>query len=105
MQNRERSGEGQKSKPRWPNSKVPWKASEEGLSSLKTKAYDNVSEKLQVFEDEFFADLTKRSSAMQEEIDSWKREVRQQLEENARLTASEVRRVWEKNSAWNSNPA
>jgi chromosome segregation ATPase len=58
---------------------------EGGLNSLKTKAYDNVSEKLQVFEDEFFADLTKRSSAMQEEIDSWKREVRQQLEENARL--------------------
>jgi ElaB/YqjD/DUF883 family membrane-anchored ribosome-binding protein len=49
---------------------------EEVLSSLKTKAYDNVSAKLQVFEDEFFSDLTARSKGMQEEMESWKKENR-----------------------------
>jgi chromosome segregation ATPase len=58
---------------------------EEVLSSLKTKAYDNVSAKLQVFEDEFFSDLTARSKGMQEEMESWKKETAQQMEENARL--------------------
>ncbi|MDT8298329.1 MAG: hypothetical protein RQ801_08530, partial [Spirochaetaceae bacterium] len=35
---------------------------ERGLDELKLRAYDNVSEKLQVFEDEFFTDLKNRDS-------------------------------------------
>ncbi|TVR74321.1 MAG: hypothetical protein EA427_01170 [Spirochaetaceae bacterium] len=54
---------------------------EEGLNELKQRAYDNVSEKLKVFEDEFFTDLRERSSAMEAQIASWRNEV------DSRLTA------------------
>lgn len=37
---------------------------EEELDALKARAYDNVSEKLKIFEDEFFKDLQKRDVAM-----------------------------------------
>ncbi len=44
---------------------------EKGLSDLKAKAYQDVSEKLKVFEDEFFKDLKARSESMEESIKSW----------------------------------
>jgi len=50
------------------------------LDELKSKAYQDVSEKLQVFEDEFFSDLRKRSSAMQEKVQAWQLEVGTRLE-------------------------
>ncbi|MFW5695068.1 MAG: SpiroCoCo family coiled-coil protein, partial [Alkalispirochaeta sp.] len=53
---------------------------ESGLNELKQRAYDSVSEKLKVFEDEFFADLRDRSSAMDARIDEWRTEVAQRLE-------------------------
>ncbi len=37
---------------------------EEELDALKARAYDNVSEKLKVFEDEFFSDLQRRDVSM-----------------------------------------
>lgn len=54
---------------------------EGGLNDLKQHAYDNVSEKLKVFEDEFFTDLRERSAAMEAQISSWRNEV------DARLSA------------------
>jgi DNA repair exonuclease SbcCD ATPase subunit len=45
---------------------------EQGLNSLKSQAYANVSEKLKVFEDEFFADLKRRSDSFQRALDGWK---------------------------------
>lgn len=54
-------------------------ALETGLNELKQRAYDNVSEKLKVFEDEFFADLRARSTAMEERIASWRAEVEARL--------------------------
>ncbi len=53
---------------------------ESGLNELKQRAYDSVSEKLKVFEDEFFADLRDRSSAMDARIDEWRTEVTHRLE-------------------------
>jgi chromosome segregation ATPase len=44
---------------------------EQGLSALKAQAYQDVSTKLSVFEDEFFADLRERSTAMQERVKTW----------------------------------
>jgi hypothetical protein len=41
------------------------------LAEIKNKSYENVSEKLQVFEDEFFADLSKRSDAIDSRLDEW----------------------------------
>lgn len=48
---------------------------EGGLNELKQRAYDNVSEKLKVFEDEFFTDLRERSAAMEAQITAWRTEV------------------------------
>ena len=52
---------------------------EHGLEELKQKAYDNVSEKLQVFEDDFFSDLRSRNQGMQERLDEWRREIESRL--------------------------
>ncbi len=41
------------------------------LNQLKEKAYDNVSEKLKVFEDDFFADLARRGQTIEEELEAW----------------------------------
>ena len=48
---------------------------ETGLADLKTRAYQDVEKKLSVFEDEFFADLRARSSAMQEKLQAWQAEM------------------------------
>ncbi|MDR1178230.1 MAG: hypothetical protein LBK64_05335 [Spirochaetaceae bacterium] len=48
---------------------------EQELNALKSSAYENVSEKLKVFEDEFFADLAKRSGEIDRRLDEWKGEL------------------------------
>jgi DNA repair exonuclease SbcCD ATPase subunit len=44
---------------------------EAGLAELKSRAYDNVSEKLKIFEDDFFQDLRNRDQAIQEKWIEW----------------------------------
>ena len=56
-----------------------------GIDDLKAKAYTNVSEKLKMFEDDFFADLAKRSEAINLSFDQWKEDV----SANMALLASE----------------
>jgi chromosome segregation ATPase len=46
-----------------------------GLAELKQKAYQDVSGKLAVYEDEFFADLRTRADAMGERLAAWQAEV------------------------------
>ena len=46
-----------------------------GLGELKQKAYQDVSGKLQVYEDEFFADLRARGAALQERLGAWQAEL------------------------------
>jgi hypothetical protein len=41
------------------------------LAALKTRAYENVSEKLRVFEDDFAANLTQRNSAVDRQLAAW----------------------------------
>jgi chromosome segregation ATPase len=41
------------------------------LAVLKTRAYENVSEKLQIFENDFATDLTKRNSAIDQQLAAW----------------------------------
>jgi DNA repair exonuclease SbcCD ATPase subunit len=50
------------------------------LNELKSKAYANVSDKLQVFEDEFFADLARRGEAITAELAAWRDKVDSSLE-------------------------
>ena len=54
---------------------------ERGLDELKSRAYDNVSEKLQVFEDEFFTDLKKRDESMRSEMEEWRKNAELELGE------------------------
>ncbi|MBQ0167134.1 MAG: hypothetical protein KBT02_08510 [Treponema sp.] len=51
------------------------------LNDLKEKAYGSVSEKLKLFEDQFFSDLSKRSGAMEESMLQWQRDVNGKLSE------------------------
>lgn len=55
-------------------------ALENGLAELKSRAYENVSSKLKVFEDEFFADLAQRSDAITSALDGWTENVNNRLE-------------------------
>lgn len=64
---------------------------ESGLNELKLRAYDNVSEKLRMFEDDFFADLAKRSDAITAALDGWKTSVDERLESLSAENESERR--------------
>ncbi len=46
-------------------------ALEKGLQELKSGAYQSVTKQLQVFEDDFFADLRKKSLDMEERVQTW----------------------------------
>ena len=48
---------------------------EQELDELKASAYDNVSEKLQMFEDEFFSDLKSRDDQMRTAMEEWRKNV------------------------------
>lgn len=54
---------------------------ESGLEALKNRAYDNVSEKLKGFEEDFFTDLKKRDAAMQNSLDEWQKNIDFHIEE------------------------
>ncbi|OQY35171.1 MAG: hypothetical protein B6241_01320 [Spirochaetaceae bacterium 4572_59] len=56
---------------------------EQGLDELKSRAYDNVSEQLQVFEDDFFADLKKRDNTLQTSLKEWQNTLNLQISEIA----------------------
>jgi chromosome segregation ATPase len=51
------------------------------LDSLKNRAYDNVSEKLKVFEDDFFADLSKRGENIERRLADWQKTMENRLAE------------------------
>jgi|GEM_PF-665044 len=54
---------------------------EKGLEVLKSQAYENVSEKLKVFEDEFFSDLKKRGAAMEHNLGEWQKNIDFKMDE------------------------
>ncbi|MDR0601281.1 MAG: hypothetical protein LBG42_02770 [Treponema sp.] len=64
---------------------------EQELNALKNKAYENVSEKLKVFEDDFFADLSKRSGDIERKLDEWQETLRTRLDELAESAGAERR--------------
>jgi chromosome segregation ATPase len=65
------------------------KSLEEELDSLKTRAYDNVSEKLKVFEDDFFIDLKARSESVEARLDAWRADLDKTLADLAASAAAE----------------
>jgi chromosome segregation ATPase len=67
------------------------KSLEDELDALKARAYDNVSEKLKVFEDEFFADLKTRSEEIEARLAAWRSDLDKTLSElSAASTAERV---------------
>ena len=52
---------------------------EKELAALKTAAYENVSEKLKIFEDEFFADLTNKSGEIDKRFLQWQENIETKL--------------------------
>ena len=65
------------------------KALEEELDALKTRAYDNVSEKLKVFEDEFFVDLKARGESVERRLEAWRADLDKTLSDLAASAAAE----------------
>ncbi|MBN2441674.1 MAG: hypothetical protein JXJ04_10010, partial [Spirochaetales bacterium] len=53
---------------------------EEEVHELKAKAYQSVSEKLKVFEDDFFTDLKSRNQDMEKSIEEWRSSVKEKLQ-------------------------
>jgi chromosome segregation ATPase len=51
------------------------------LQELKTRAYENVSEKLQIYEDGFFSDLDERGSKIEEQLQEWQAQLSNRLED------------------------
>ncbi len=62
---------------------------EEGLSELKSKAYENVSSRLQVFEEDFFKDLRDRNANLEDRIQEWQSEIEGGMQEVADVQLSE----------------
>ena len=64
---------------------------EQGLDSLKSRAYADVSAQLKVFEDDFFADLKARSAETDGKLAAWRTEMDDRL--SAALRESEAARA------------
>jgi DNA repair exonuclease SbcCD ATPase subunit len=64
---------------------------EQELAALKTRAYDNVSEKLKGFEEDFFADLAKRGDDIENRLTEWQAALENRLETLAAAGAEERR--------------
>lgn len=62
---------------------------EEGLAELKSRAYQTVSEQLQVYEDDFFKGLKKRNLDMEEKVREWQRSMENRISEIAQTQVSE----------------
>jgi chromosome segregation ATPase len=72
---------------------------EKGLADLKTQAYENVSEKLKVFEDEFFQDLKTRDQQMQSKFMEWQSKVDGALDSLMAEEVNERRKIEERYTA------
>ncbi len=66
---------------------------EESLTELKSKAYENVSTQLQVFEDDFFKDLRERDASMEQKIEDWQGEIDGKMKEVAAAQVVERQRI------------
>ncbi len=53
---------------------------EKELDTLKSRAYENVSEKLQVFEDDFFLNLKEREESIRKQLSEWQDGIDRELE-------------------------
>jgi chromosome segregation ATPase len=66
---------------------------EQDLKGLKDRACDNVSEKLKLFEDDFFTDLNRRSAEIETRLSEWRSGFDSRLDEIAGEGAAERRKA------------
>ena len=66
---------------------------ESELAEIRNQARENVSEKLQIFQDDFASDLVKRSAAMETQLGAWQDRFTARLEEIARDGAEDRKQV------------
>jgi hypothetical protein len=66
---------------------------EQELAALKQKAYDNVSEKLQIFEEDFTVDLSKRRDDIDRRFAGWREDLDKNLAALADAAAEERRKL------------
>jgi chromosome segregation ATPase len=66
---------------------------EQGLTELKSKAYENVSAQLEVFEDEFFKGLKGRTASMEKKIEDWRSEIDGKMKDVAAAQVEERQRL------------
>jgi len=71
---------------------------EKELNDLKTRAYENVSEKLKIFEDDFFTNLQTRNIKMEEKFLEWKKNMEQSLTDLAAQTTNDLELTRKKNN-------
>ena len=63
------------------------------LNELKNRAYDNVSEKLKIFEDDFFRDLNERGENLNTSLEEWKQSFDVRLNDVSRHFEAERRNL------------
>jgi DNA repair exonuclease SbcCD ATPase subunit len=68
---------------------------EDGLNNLKAQAYQSVSAKLKGFEQEFLEDLRRRSDGLEENLQSWQKNVERQMQQITDEGTSARRRMEE----------
>jgi DNA repair exonuclease SbcCD ATPase subunit len=66
---------------------------EQELSGIKDQARQNVSEKLKLFEDDFYADLEQRSSSIESLLSGWQNEFNTRISEIAREGEEERKQI------------
>ena len=63
------------------------------LAGIKNQAKENVAEKLKLFEDDFYTDLDKRNSAVENQLALWQKQFNTRIEEIAREGEEERRQM------------
>ena len=76
----EKEAEKQKANEQLDNIRQSLDTIDRELVELKSRAYENVSAQLQVFEDEFFTDLRDRSEQLHTRLESWQKDLQERLE-------------------------
>jgi archaellum component FlaC len=66
---------------------------ETGVQDLKDKAYENVSSRLKVVEDEFFADINTRSDELRDKISEWREDIMAKISTATDTTGQEIEQL------------
>jgi chromosome segregation ATPase len=66
---------------------------ESGVSDLKARAYENVSSRLKLVEDEFFKDIRVQSGELKQQVSVWREEIMQDIAAAGLANAAEIEKL------------